>query len=369
MKKISKKKLSIISAIIVAILIVGGVSAYLTDTDNKTNVFTVGSVKISLNEPNWNQSNGQYVVPGQTVQKDPTIENIGKNSAYVYIKVEQPMTDLTSGGEGPLFSYTTNSGWTLLDNYVTVGCPTMTSIYYYNTALAKNTSTTKLFNNVTVNDFTQESATGNKDMVVTGYAIQSSNLPSGTTIQSAYNTYFSDENINTCNSETTIYRWKANHWTANQNISSFTSGTDYVTNRLQVPNIHPCAELYFLKYTVESNVTTKQYVCFEISDAIAQANSGIKPGEYCLKGYDESAFETNINILNMALSNNYCMKDSSTHYSCHIPSIDLIFSIGTNDTTYTIPNQISVGNGSTAYQSKSGYCNIYIDGRSTCDEN
>jgi predicted ribosomally synthesized peptide with SipW-like signal peptide len=70
MKRISKKKISIILAVLVAVLIVGGVSAYLTDTDSKTNVFTVGSVKISLNEPNWNQSNEQYVIPGQPIQKD-----------------------------------------------------------------------------------------------------------------------------------------------------------------------------------------------------------------------------------------------------------------------------------------------------------
>ncbi len=70
MKRISKKKISIILAVLVAVLIVGGVSAYLTDTDSKTNVFTVGSVKISLNESNWNQSNEQYVIPGQTIQKD-----------------------------------------------------------------------------------------------------------------------------------------------------------------------------------------------------------------------------------------------------------------------------------------------------------
>ena len=199
MKKKRKNIITIIAIFIaVGILVTGGIVAYLTDTDQKTNVFTVGSVKINVTESNWNPVNGQDILPGDTINKDPAIENIGKNSAYVYIKIEQPSVTLANNTEGGLFSYTTNSGWTLLGTNVNQGCPTTTSVYYYNTALAKNTTTPTLFNNVTINDFTDLSDTFPMNIVVTGYAIQSNNLPSGTTIPSAYSTYFENSGLAGC---------------------------------------------------------------------------------------------------------------------------------------------------------------------------
>ena len=187
-----KKKSNLIVVIIVTILIftiVGGIVAYLTDSDSKTNVFTLGKVKIKLMEDNWNPNNGMNVTPGEVISKDPAIENIGSNSAYVYMKVTQPVVDLDNGEIGPLFTYSTNNGWTLLETK-DCGNSTVSSVYYYNTALSGNSSTSKLFNNVTIGNYNQDTTDSIKDMVITGFAIQSSNLPSGTTIQSAYNSYF-----------------------------------------------------------------------------------------------------------------------------------------------------------------------------------
>ena len=82
MKKKKKTIVKILCIIIaIVILITGGIFAYLTSTDHKTNIFTVGSIKISLTEPNWNPSNAQDFLPGDTISKDPKINNIGKNSA------------------------------------------------------------------------------------------------------------------------------------------------------------------------------------------------------------------------------------------------------------------------------------------------
>ena len=195
-----KKNIITIFSIVIAlgILITGGILAYLTDTDQKTNVFTVGSVKINLTEENWNPTSGEDILPGDEISKDPKIDNVGKNSAYVYIKVEQPSVTLANNTEGGLFDYTTNSGWTLLGTNANQGCPTTTSVYYYNTALAKNTSTSTLFDSVTVNDFIDLNDTYPMEIVVTGYAIQSNNLPTGTTIQNAYNTYFENSGLAGC---------------------------------------------------------------------------------------------------------------------------------------------------------------------------
>ena len=95
---------------------------------------------------------------------------------------------LSAGGSASLISYTTNTGWTQLSTNTAGGVKT--TVFYYNNALASNATTGKLFNNVTIAEFDQSNVTGSKNVVITAYAIQSTGLPSGTTIQNAYGTYF-----------------------------------------------------------------------------------------------------------------------------------------------------------------------------------
>lgn len=88
-----KKKSILMAAIavmLVAVLVVGGTLAYFTDTKSATNTFTVGDVKIKLDESNVNDpdartanGNTYNVYPGQTVKKDPIVHNTGKNAAYI----------------------------------------------------------------------------------------------------------------------------------------------------------------------------------------------------------------------------------------------------------------------------------------------
>ena len=312
-----KKKVTIIAIVIAIIIIVtGGIFAYLTDTDQATNVFTVGSVKINVTEANWNASNGQNVVPNQTIAKDPQIDNVGSNSAYVYIKVEQPNVSLSNGTTGPLFNYTINSGWTLLgDNSSSTGCPTRTAVYYYNTALNPSTSTSKLFNNVTTNEYNQDSVPDNTNIEVTGYAIQSSYLPSGTTIQSAYNTYFDNSGIGDCNIRT-IYRWSTSYLSNGDNISSLTLGTDYEVDKSQVTNITDYLSLAFLKHDIENNIVTHSYVCFTIQRSTQQEQPELTAGEYCLEGGDSGAsYTTNKAKLITAFGSTNCT-DYTSRFSC-----------------------------------------------------
>ena len=75
---------------IVAIIAIGATVAYFTDTKSATNTFTMGDVKIKLDETNVNDPDGDRVTsneydvyPGQTVTKDPIVHNTGKNGAYI----------------------------------------------------------------------------------------------------------------------------------------------------------------------------------------------------------------------------------------------------------------------------------------------
>ena len=101
-----KKKIVLIGAAIalIAILAVGGSLAYFMDTDDVTNVFTVGSVDIEQNEEFVQESQLLPVVgtdptkaDDNYIQKKVTVENKGKNDAYVQTLVAVPSCLDTAG--------------------------------------------------------------------------------------------------------------------------------------------------------------------------------------------------------------------------------------------------------------------------------
>ena len=106
------KKRILTVALVVALLatcIGGATLAYLTDSEAKTNTFTVGNVEIKLLESTLHRDNdqatneqiianaesystyleeaGKNIVPGEWVMKAPYIQNVGKNDAYVRTRV------------------------------------------------------------------------------------------------------------------------------------------------------------------------------------------------------------------------------------------------------------------------------------------
>lgn len=203
-----KKKKTILAALVLLLVVaVGGAIAYFTDTDTKTNTFTIGNVDISLTEGGWDaleDANNNHIpdvaedmMPGESVTKDPTINNLStKNPAYVFAKVEVPCTTIVAPAttSEELFTYTTNAGWTELSS-AAEACTsggTATHVYYYGTgetltALAKaaNASTptptsNPVFSSVTLRSTLKgnEGLTGNKNIVVTGYGIQTEGLTS-----------------------------------------------------------------------------------------------------------------------------------------------------------------------------------------------
>jgi len=82
-----KALMMVLSLVLVVALTIGGTLAYLTDRDSKTNVFTVGDVRIELNE-DFDQ--GATLVPGVNIEKEATVKNVGKNDAWVWVKIAIP---------------------------------------------------------------------------------------------------------------------------------------------------------------------------------------------------------------------------------------------------------------------------------------
>ena len=183
----NKKKTIIATIVLLLIFAIGGAVAYFTDTTEvTTNTFTLGNVQIELSEPNWNANNAKDLMPGMEVDKDPTITNTGSNPAYVFMKVEVPCT--TGTGAKEIFEYTPNTSWAELTSEA-VACTDgkATKVYVYGTAsapteLAKAAATPALFSKVTVTELTgdEEGLTGNLNMDIKGYAIQSQGIESPT---------------------------------------------------------------------------------------------------------------------------------------------------------------------------------------------
>lgn len=100
-----KKKLLAIglAVAVLAVTIVGMSIAYFTDTDQETNTFTIGNVKIDLIEEF--DSNNAVLRPGSqttnAINKDVWIKNTGTEDAYVwyewYIPSELDSTDGSTG--------------------------------------------------------------------------------------------------------------------------------------------------------------------------------------------------------------------------------------------------------------------------------
>ncbi len=99
-----KKRSLLALALVVALLAtaVGGTLAYFTDTEEATNVFTVGNVDIALHEQgeidgklykdqDYRDALAAYMImPGVTVGKEVWVENVGKAPAYIRVVMTIP---------------------------------------------------------------------------------------------------------------------------------------------------------------------------------------------------------------------------------------------------------------------------------------
>lgn len=191
-----KGKLLLAAVALLLVLFIGGTAAYFTDTKTTTNTFTLGNVEITLTESNWVAANAAGIVPGQSIDKNPVIQNTGASPAFVFIKIDEPCYN-----NSKIFSYTPDSAWTLVNGgtcAASTGVSTASTVYAYGTSsamtsLAVNASTSALFTQVTL-DSTLDSAavtalgTGNQNIVVTAYGIQAEGL-SATTPSAVWTTY------------------------------------------------------------------------------------------------------------------------------------------------------------------------------------
>lgn len=83
-----KKILALVVVLALAVTsLVGGTLAYFMDTDDATNTFTIGNVKIDLIE---NFDDDPELIPGVDITKEVTVKNTGHNDAFVRVHIAIP---------------------------------------------------------------------------------------------------------------------------------------------------------------------------------------------------------------------------------------------------------------------------------------
>ena len=197
------KKRTIVAAVVLSlVLMVGGILAYFTDSDEKTNVFTIGTnVGITLNEnatwvPGTGDNAEKYVstdasnmTPGSYVAKKPTVTCLtGKRDAYIFVKVTSPIV----GGQ-ELLKYTKGDDWIQVgsDDTTTESGKVIRVFAYASkisgtdtlTTLTAGNTTPAAFGNVTINNYFATDSTkgeliaGNSyELKVQAYGIQTTGM-------------------------------------------------------------------------------------------------------------------------------------------------------------------------------------------------
>lgn len=184
MKAKTKTKALLMSlcAVLLVAASVLGTMAYLTDSKDVKNTFTVGNVTITMDEtdvdgstPNKerDQANSYKLLPGHTYTKDPIIHvDANSEDCYLFVKVDNQITAIEADGNTTVAAQMAAKGWKAVEGkdgiYVYVGTTAAP------VAVKANDNVTVFEQLViagTVNGDTLK-AYENKTITVTAYAVQ-----------------------------------------------------------------------------------------------------------------------------------------------------------------------------------------------------
>lgn len=193
--KLRKILLTICSAMLLVTLSVGATFAYLTSQDSVTNTFTVGNVKITLDEAKVDDKgqaienadrvteNTYKLFPGGTYDKDPTIHIDSKSEeAYLGVKV------VFEGGVNAdalglpmleIFQKIDTTAWTIGEKQIKD--KNVEYLLIYNTTIKGGTNDIKLFEKMVIPSTLTNEQIGlldNVEMGITAYAVQADGFTS-----------------------------------------------------------------------------------------------------------------------------------------------------------------------------------------------
>ena len=196
-----KKILALALVAVIAVTAIAGASlAYFTDTKTAENTFTMGNVKIVLDETDITNPEGDRVTrnaydvyPGAVVTKDPIVHNTGKNGAYIRATVNVNNWMNLCAAYYPDFEYNfpqegyrdslkllvgeLGEGWSVVDvvagDKFEIGCFDAKFILKYDGVLASGADTTAMFQKVIIpTGIDNANADSFKSVTVVAQAIQ-----------------------------------------------------------------------------------------------------------------------------------------------------------------------------------------------------
>ena len=213
MKTRSKALLLTLCAVLLVAASVLGTMAYLTSTDEVTNTFTVGQVKIKLDEAKANpdgslvanadrvKANEYKLLPGHTYNKDPMVTVLsGSESSYVkmtvtFSKANELDAIFAPGGADltKIFNGYDPANWTYKDNTTDAAANTRTYEFWYKEAVGApdgDVALDALFDSITVpGSVTKEQLATIEGMTITvnAYAIQADGFADADAAWAAFN--------------------------------------------------------------------------------------------------------------------------------------------------------------------------------------
>ena len=146
--------------------------AYYTTIGIATNVVTSGNIQLMIHEKTADGSafpqEGIYVIPGDIVSKQVSVENICEHPFYLRVKLVSSSTDAELNPEECLDLNIDTVNWTCEDGF-----------YYYNRILAPGEITNPLFTEVEIvgSQVNQTNIGSTLSLTVKAYAVQSENNP------------------------------------------------------------------------------------------------------------------------------------------------------------------------------------------------
>ena len=166
------------AAAMVCVGAVGGTFAYLTSTAEVENTFSVGKVKITLDEAPVGTDgkkidgdrvtkNDYHLIPGGKYDKDPTVHvEAGSEDSYIFVKISNEIASIAD-----VTSQISDKGWTAVPEY--------DDVYYKEYSTDDQQTDYVVFETLSINgEVTGETLAelDNTDLTVTAYAIQQAGI-------------------------------------------------------------------------------------------------------------------------------------------------------------------------------------------------
>lgn len=179
-----KKTLMIMLALVLVIAMsVTGTLAYLTSTtDVVTNTFTVGNVKITLDEAKVTEygvkdgdsrvtGNTYKLIPGHTYVKDPTVHvEAGSEVSYLFVKVTNGIEDIEAA---TTIADQMEANWVLVDE--------TSGVWRYKTTV--NPGDYKVFESFKLKDTADVTGYADAKITIVACAVQADGLTETTALQ------------------------------------------------------------------------------------------------------------------------------------------------------------------------------------------